>query len=79
MENTGHIRYKQYIWEVHCKYQGGVAREAYKEAGLQGPRAVVALPAACLVNTGPYRALRYILHTFDRVLRITTSNSDCLF
>jgi hypothetical protein len=47
----------------------GVAREAYKEAGLQGPSAVVALPAACLVNTGPYRALRYILHTFDRVLR----------
>jgi hypothetical protein len=47
-----------------------VAREAYKEAGLQGPSAVVALPAACLVNTGPYRALRYILYTFDRVLRI---------
>ena len=47
----------------------GVAREAYKEAGLQGPSAVVALPAACLVNAGPYRALRYILHTFDRVLR----------
>jgi hypothetical protein len=29
IENTGHIRYKQYIWKVPCKYQGGVAREAY--------------------------------------------------
>jgi hypothetical protein len=25
------------------------------EAWLQGPSAVVALPAACLVNTGPYK------------------------
>jgi hypothetical protein len=32
-----------------------VAREAYKVAWLQGPSAVVSLPAACLVNTGPYR------------------------
>jgi hypothetical protein len=32
-----------------------VAREAYKEGWLQGPSAVVALPAAGLVNTGPYR------------------------
>ena len=32
-----------------------VATEAYREAWLQGPSAVVALPAACLVNTGPYR------------------------
>jgi hypothetical protein len=23
MENIGHIRYKQYIWKVPCKYQGG--------------------------------------------------------
>jgi hypothetical protein len=37
------------------KYQGGVAREAYKDAWLQGPSAIVALQAACLVNTGPYR------------------------
>jgi hypothetical protein len=33
----------------------GVAREAYKETWLQGPSAVVALPAACLVNTALYR------------------------
>jgi hypothetical protein len=39
-----------------------VAREAYKERRS-------CLPAACLVNTGPYRAPRYILCTFDRVLR----------
>jgi hypothetical protein len=32
-----------------------VAREAYKETWLQGPSAVVALPAACIVNTGLYR------------------------
>jgi hypothetical protein len=32
-----------------------VAREAYKVTWLQGPSAVVSLPAACLVNTGPYR------------------------
>jgi hypothetical protein len=44
-------------WKVPCKYQGGVAREAYKEAWQQDPSAVVALPAAWLVNTGPYRAL----------------------
>ena len=49
-----------------------VAREAYKEAWLQGSSAVVALPAACLVNTvqgltgeGHYDSL----YTFDRVLR----------
>jgi hypothetical protein len=49
-----------------------VTREAYKEPWLQGPSADVALPAACRGNTGPYRALRYSLHTFDRVLRIST-------
>jgi hypothetical protein len=27
------------------------------EVWLQGPSAVVALPAACLVNTGPYRGI----------------------
>jgi hypothetical protein len=32
-----------------------IAREAYKEAWLQGPSVVVALSAACLVNTGSYR------------------------
>jgi hypothetical protein len=32
-----------------------VAREAYKETVLQGPSAVVALPAACI---GKYRALQ---------------------
>jgi hypothetical protein len=46
-----------------------VVRETYKEPWLQGPSAIVALPAACSVNTGPYRALRYSFHTFDRVLR----------
>jgi hypothetical protein len=34
-----------------------VAREAYREVWLQGPSAVVALPAACLVNTGPYKGI----------------------
>jgi hypothetical protein len=46
-----------------------VAREACKQAWLQGPSAAIAPQAACLVNTVPYRAIRYSLHTFDWVLR----------
>jgi hypothetical protein len=56
IETTGHIRYiSSKFGKFPVNIGVVVAREAYKEAWLQGPSAVIALPAACLVNTGPYR------------------------
>jgi hypothetical protein len=55
MENTGHIRYSSKSGKFPVNIRVVVAREAYREAWLQGPNAVVALPAACLLNTGPYK------------------------
>jgi hypothetical protein len=45
-----------------------------KEAWLQGPSAVVAVPAACLVNTGPYRGttLFSILLTGPSAIKMLT-------
>jgi hypothetical protein len=57
MENTGYIRYAVNLESssVNIRVASLESREAYKQAWLQGPSAVVALPAACRVNTGPYR------------------------
>jgi hypothetical protein len=55
IETTGHIRYiSSKFGKFPVNLRVVVAREAYKEAWLQGPSAVVALQAACLVNTRPY-------------------------
>jgi hypothetical protein len=63
-------RTRSKVWRIHGIYAISskfgkfpenirvvVAREAYREAWLQGPSAVVALPAACLVNAGPYKGI----------------------
>jgi hypothetical protein len=52
-----------------------VASEAYKEAWLQGPSAIVALPAACLVNTSPYSGATVSLTPFASTLMIDVSAS----
>jgi hypothetical protein len=59
MENTGHIRY---ISSKFGKFPVTIrvaSLEKATEAWLQGPSAVVALPAARLVNTGTSEAQRY--------------------
>jgi hypothetical protein len=56
METTGHMRYiSRKFGKFPVNVRVVVARKAYKESWLQVPSAVVALPVACLVNTGPYR------------------------
>jgi hypothetical protein len=52
-----------------------VAREAYKETVLQGPSAVVALPAACI---GKYRALHrhYAIEGLPYQRRSSTNAAD---
>ena len=59
MPGAGHVSADEGISSKFGKFPVNirvvVAREAYKETRLQGPSAVIALLAACLVNTGPYR------------------------
>jgi len=43
------------FWKFPVNIRAVVARAACKDGWLRGPSAVVALPAACFVNTGPYR------------------------
>jgi hypothetical protein len=58
MTGAGNVSIDEWISSKFGKFRVNitvvVAREAYREAWLQGPSAVVALPAACRVNTGPF-------------------------